>query len=64
MTTTENFVVASNLRKAFGAILPMDDVSFSIRAQEIFGLLGPNGAGKTTTIRKVVKDIYLKTALN
>ena len=51
MTTTQDFVVASHLRKSFGSIQAVDDVSFSIRAQEIFGLLGPNGAGKTTTIR-------------
>ncbi|MCL1879496.1 MAG: ABC transporter ATP-binding protein [Actinomycetia bacterium] len=29
----------------------VDDLSFSVRAGEIFGLLGPNGAGKTTTLR-------------
>jgi ABC-2 type transport system ATP-binding protein len=29
----------------------VDDVSFSVRAGEVFGWLGPNGAGKTTTIR-------------
>ena len=46
-----DFLVASNLRKGFGEVRAVDDVSFTIRCQEIFGLLGPNGAGKTTTIR-------------
>jgi sodium transport system ATP-binding protein len=34
-----------------GARLAVDDVSFEVRAGEVFGLLGPNGAGKTTTLR-------------
>jgi ABC-2 type transport system ATP-binding protein len=32
----------------------VDDVSFSVRAGEIFGILGPNGAGKTTTVECII----------
>jgi len=44
-------VEARHLRKTYGRIRAVDDVSFDIQPGEIFGLLGPNGAGKTTTIR-------------
>jgi ABC-2 type transport system ATP-binding protein len=37
--------------KQFGAFIAVNQVSFQIRAGEIFGLLGPNGSGKSTTIR-------------
>src|SRR5438105_14171673 len=39
-----------NLRKSFGSLLAVNDVSFSVRQGQIVGLLGPNGAGKTTTV--------------
>ena len=45
------FLTATGLSKSFDGAPVVDDVSFSIRRQEVFGLLGPNGAGKTTTIR-------------
>lgn len=43
-----------SLRKRFGRIQAVDDVSFEIGSGEVFGLLGPNGAGKTTTIHMIV----------
>jgi len=44
---------ARNLRKAFGDLVAVKDVSFHIAEGETYGLLGPNGAGKTTTISMV-----------
>jgi ABC-2 type transport system ATP-binding protein len=41
------------LRKCYGDLVAVDDVSFEVRDGEIFGLLGPNGAGKTTTINMI-----------
>jgi ABC-2 type transport system ATP-binding protein len=44
-------VTIKNLKKTYGAVTAIEDVSLTIEPGEIFGLLGPNGAGKTTTIR-------------
>jgi ABC-2 type transport system ATP-binding protein len=43
-------VEITHLRKAYGPLVAVDDVSLSIAEGEIFGILGPNGAGKTTTV--------------
>jgi ABC-2 type transport system ATP-binding protein len=39
------------IRKCFGTFCAVDDLSFNVEREEIFGLLGPNGAGKSTLIR-------------
>ena len=44
-------VQIERLRKSYGAIVALDDISLEIEKGRIFGLLGPNGAGKTTTIK-------------
>lgn len=40
-----------NLRKHYGPLLAVDDITFSLEPGDVFGFIGPNGAGKTTTIR-------------
>jgi len=40
----------NRLRKSFGTLVAVDDVSFALESGKLVGLLGPNGAGKTTTV--------------
>src|ERR1700685_4211497 len=47
-------LLAAHLRKMYGSVTALDDVSFTVNSGEIVGLLGPNGAGKTTTINMVL----------
>jgi ABC-type polysaccharide/polyol phosphate transport system ATPase subunit len=42
-----------NLKKAYGDLIAVNDISFSINKGEIFAFLGPNGAGKTTTVEMI-----------
>jgi ABC-2 type transport system ATP-binding protein len=50
-SNTSEAVEVDHLTKRFGDLIAVNDISFNVRHQEIFGLLGPNGAGKTTLIR-------------
>jgi len=42
-----------NLRKTFGTLVAVEDVSFAVDGGRLVGLLGPNGAGKTTTVSMI-----------
>lgn len=44
-------IEVTNLRKVFGNVIAVEDMSFRAKRGEILGLLGPNGAGKTTSLR-------------
>jgi ABC-2 type transport system ATP-binding protein len=46
-----NAIEVEHIIKKYGDFTAVDDVSFQVKDEEIFGLLGPNGAGKSTLIR-------------
>ncbi len=51
LLTSQNIALQLfNLTKSYGSLIAVNDLSFKVYRNEIFGLLGPNGAGKTTTI--------------
>jgi ABC-2 type transport system ATP-binding protein len=50
---TRPVIHVDGIRKTYGTTVAVDEVSFDVRAGEIFGLIGPNGAGKTTTMECV-----------
>ncbi|UHA73033.1 ABC transporter ATP-binding protein [Paenibacillus sp. 481] len=62
MSSTGSIVLSvQQVKKNIGPKTIVKDVTFDVRAGEIFGFLGPNGAGKTTTIRMLV-DLIKPTA--
>ncbi len=50
-------VEVNHIVKSYADKIVVDDLSFSVPQNEIFGLIGPNGAGKTTTIRMMMDII-------
>jgi ABC-2 type transport system ATP-binding protein len=50
---TPPVIHVDSIRKTYGRMVAVDDISFEVQSGEIFGLIGPNGAGKTTTMECV-----------
>ncbi len=51
--TGESLLKVDAVRKEFGGLVAVNDVSFEVRTGEIVGLIGPNGAGKSTTFNLI-----------
>ena len=47
-------IKARGLRKAYGGVVALDSIDFTVRPGRIVGLMGPNGAGKTTALKAIL----------
>src|SRR5256886_13856729 len=60
-TNGEVLLDAQNIRKVFGGLIAVNDVSFSVPKGKVVSLIGPNGAGKTTFFN-MLTGVYKPTS--
>ena len=53
-----SIIKVNHISKHFGNLKAVDDLSFEVKAGEVFGFLGQNGSGKSTTIRMLLSLIH------
>lgn len=51
-------IKVKDITKRYGQVVAVDNISFSVEQESIFGFLGPNGAGKSTTQRIATGVVY------
>jgi ABC-2 type transport system ATP-binding protein len=54
VTSQDGTLELNGLRRAYGEVVALDGLSFTVPPGQVFGFLGPNGAGKTTAMRAIV----------
>lgn len=54
----EPILEIKNLKKYYGKIRGVENVSIRLNSVKVYGFIGPNGAGKSTTIRTLMNLIY------
>jgi ABC-2 type transport system ATP-binding protein len=52
-TDVNTAIQVFGLRKEYGALVAVNNISFAVKKGEVFAFLGPNGAGKTTTVEMI-----------
>ena len=60
-TQDGDLLVATDVRKEFGGLVAVNDVSFTVQRGRVISLIGPNGAGKTTFFN-MLTGVYKPTA--
>ena len=60
-TILNTILTVHNLTKKFGALVAVNDLSFTIEKGNVYGILGPNGSGKSTTLG-IVLNVVNKTS--